>query len=199
MAKAIDRVLEINEHLPNHGKIRVVSISTGILTWEIGGRALRAAIDRANEAGVFVITTSPWINFDFRLMGLGRHPMADPNELSSFEPGFFFYNDFFQEHTWYLENNILFVPMDSRTSTAHTGNVDYRFCRSGGLSWAAPWLAGMYALCVQVYPDITPELFIQLAFETGDEISLFRGGNIYTLRTVINPIRLIERLELMRE
>jgi len=44
----------------------------------------------------------------------------------------------------------------------------------------------MYALCVQVYPEITPALFINLAFEAGDTVD---NG------TMINPIMIIERLE----
>jgi len=80
----------------------------------------------------------------------------------------------------------LLVPIDSRTTAGYTGESDYVFYRQGGYSWAAPWLAGMYALCVQVFPEITPELFVELAFETGDS---FHTG------TIINPVRLIERLE----
>ena len=85
-----------------------------------------------------------------------------------------------------ITNDALIVPIDSRTTAGYTGESDYVFYRQGGYSWAAPWLAGMYALCAQVYPDITPDLFIRLAFETGDSLS---AGKI------INPVRLIERFE----
>jgi len=90
-------------------------------------------------------------------------------------------------------NNYLpeFVPTDSRTTASHTGDSDYIFLRRGGNSLAAPWLAGLYALCVQVYPNISPDIFITLAFETGDILH----RNDYTLGTIVNPIRLIEALE----
>ena len=195
LVKSIDRVLEINKHLPEGKKIRVVSISKGFGLHEIGGRALKRAIDRANEAGVFVITCSPDRNFDFTYMGLGREPLDDPDEVSSYMPGSWWVDNFYLYNDWYNSQNMLLVPMDSRTGACFTGEQTYAFYRTGGLSWSAPWLAGMYALCAQVYPNITPELFIRLAIETGDELKITYENVEYTLKTIINPIRLIEILE----
>ena len=175
----IDRILEMNTHLPDSEKIRVISISRSFRESELGGRALGEAVERANESGVFVITCSPAENFEFKLMGLGRNPTADPDDISSYSASIL--NSDMQ-----IPHDALLVPIDSRTTASYTGESDYIFYRQGGLSWAAPWLAGIYALCVQVYPEITPALFIALSFETGDAI---QAG------TIINPIRLIERLE----
>ena len=111
-------------------------------------------------------------------MGLGRSPFADPDDISS-------YKESILNSGVHIPNDALLVPIDSRTVAGYTGESDYVFHRQGGISWAAPWLAGMYALCVQVYPEITPELFIELAFETSDT---FNTGHI------INPSKLIERL-----
>jgi hypothetical protein len=195
LVRSINRILEINEHLPEDKKIRVISISKGFESFETGGQTLKNAIDRANEAGVFVITCSPDRNFDFVLMGLGREPLDDPDELSSYIPGSWWSNNFFESHEWYSNQKMLLVPMDSRAGACFTGNDVYAFYRTGGLSWSAPWLAGMSALCAQVYPNLTPELFLTLAFETGDEIEFEQDDVIYTLKTIINPIRLIEKLE----
>jgi len=179
LVTCIERVLEINTYLSDNEKIRVVSISKSFHESELGGRALGRVIDRANESGVFVITCSPQENYGFQLMGLGRNPLADPDDSSSYTVSIL-------NSGTHVPNNALLVPIDSRTTAGYTGESDYVFYRQGGYSWAAPWLAGMYALCVQVYPDITPELFIELAFETGDSLN---AGKI------INPVRLIERLE----
>ena len=176
---SIERILEMNTHLPDSEKIRVISISRGFRESELDGRALKEVIELANESGVFVITCSPIVNFDFELMGLGRNPMADPDDVSSYSRSLI--NSKYQ-----IPHNALLVPTDSRTTAGFTGESEYIFYRQGGSSWAAPWLAGMYALCVQVYPEITPELFVDLAFETGDAM---QAG------TIINPARLIERLE----
>jgi len=197
LAAAIDRILEINGHLPQDEKIRVISISKGFALWEIGAMALRDAINRANEAGIFVITTSPEHNFDFTLMGLGREPLDEPDDFTSYTPGSWWSANFFRNYPHFENLNMLLVPMDSRAGASWTGETDYIFQRTGGLSWSVPWLAGMYALCVQVYPDITPELFISLAFETGDSLQITENGALYTLQTIINPIRLIERLEIL--
>jgi len=179
LVACIERVLEINTYLPDNEKIRVVSISKSFSESELGGRALRKVIERANESGVFVITCSPQENFGFQLMGIGRSPLDDPDDILSYTVSIL-------NSGTYIPYNALLVPIDSRTTAGYTGESDYVFYRQGGYSWAAPWLAGMYALCVQVYPDITPELFIKLAFETGDYLN---AGKI------VNPVRLIERLE----
>jgi len=186
IVSSIERILEINNYLPESERIRVISISRGFALWQPGANALRQVIDRANEQGVFVITTFTEHNFDFYLRGLSREPMADPDEISSYTLGLLFTNDRNIDTT-----NHLFVPTDSRTVASHTGDADYIFLRRGGNSLATPWLAGLYALCVQVYPNITPELFITIAFETGDVLH----RNNYTLGTIVNPVRLIEALE----
>ena len=185
IVSSIDRILEVNTYLPESERIRVISISRGFALWQPGANALRQAIDRANEQGVFVITTFTEHNFGFHLRGLSREPMANPDELSSYTLGLLFTGDSNID-----TSNHLFVPSDSRTTAAHTGDSDYIFLRRGGQSLAVPWLAGLYALCVQIYPSITPDLFITLAFETGD--ILHREG--YTVGTVVNPYRLAESL-----
>lgn len=180
LVTCIDRILEINTRLSETKKIRVISISRSFTEHELGGADLKHAIDRANEAGVFVITCSPDKNFNFQFSGLGRDPEADPDELSSYT------TSLLDTGVNSFTSNTLLLPIDSRTTAGYTGDTDYIFYRRGGYSWGAPWLAGMYALCVQVYPDITPELFITLTLETGDDLC---GGRI------INPTQLIEKLE----
>ena len=44
------------------------------------------------------------------------------------------------------------------------------------MSWAVPYVAGVYALAVQVDPAITPERFWALAVRTGRTIELNRQG-----------------------
>jgi subtilisin family serine protease len=149
----IDRILEINTNLPENEKIRVISISKFIGKNELGAAALNRAIDRANDGGVFIVTCSPENNFDFKLRGLGRDPEADPDSITSYS------TSILNSDSIYDAGSLL-VPIDSRTAAGYSGEADYIFYRRGGLSWSAPWLAGLYALCVQVRPDITPELFI---------------------------------------
>lgn len=84
--------------------------------------------------------------------------------------------------------------MDSRCIAGPTRNEDYVFYRSGGLSWTVPYLAGLYALCCQVNPDITPEQFLAEVMATGDTIPIVKDGQTNQLGTISNPERLIEKL-----
>jgi subtilisin family serine protease len=194
LEECIDRILDMNTYLNDNEKIRVISISRGFSDNDHGAEELKTAVNRAKEAGVFVITVSTDITFGFNLLGLEREPTADPDKLSSYTAAQFWADNLFKLPYLYEDNdNLLLVPVDSRTIAAATGETDYSYVQSGGASWAVPWLAGMYALCVQVYPEITPELFISVALETGDSITI--DGIDYKLKTVINPIRIIDKLE----
>ena len=193
MADGIDRVIEINELLPEEKKIRVISVSKGFGN-TADGRKVQRAIERAKEAGIFVLTTSPYINYDFSIMGLGRNFQDDPDAVESYKPGMFWEDDFYRDGSWPDPEKTLLVPMDARTYASWDGVDGYEFCAEGGLSWAVPWMAGLYALCAQKYPDITPDIFIQKAFETGMRQTIVQDGREYTLGTIVNPEALVEAL-----
>lgn len=194
IADGIDRVLEINKLLPSDKKIRVVSVSMGYGK-SLAGRRVIAAIERAKKEGVFVITTAPEYNYGFRYNGLGRDNNADPDSVDSYKPGLFWEDAFYSEY--YSDDPVgtLLVPMDARTYACSSSSNGYEFCSQGGLSWSAPWLSGLYALCVQVRPDITPEEYIEKAFETGIQKTINHDGKEYTLGTIVDPVRLIEGLK----
>ena len=193
MADSIDRILEINTFLPEEKKIRVISISRGF-TSERGADAVRASIGRAKDAGVFVITTSTEDNYGFSLMGLGKEELtADPDDISSYRPGNFWGGSFYSGEMADA-SRMLLVPMDARTYASWYTADGYEFASSGGLSWSVPWLAGLYALCIQVDDDLTPELFIEKAFETGTVQNIEYQGKSYEFGTIIDPAALIEAL-----
>lgn len=193
MADSIDRVLEINTLLPEEKKIRVISISRGFSS-EKGADEVRAAIERAKEEGVFVITTSTEANYGFVLMGLGKEQTSDPDDVSVYRPGHFWSENFYRNGIG-DPDRVLLVPMDARTYASWYDPDGYEFASSGGLSWSVPWLAGLYALCLQVDGDLTPEEFIQTALETGTVQMIEHEGTSYELGTVVNPAALIEALE----
>ncbi|MBR1852720.1 MAG: S8/S53 family peptidase, partial [Lachnospiraceae bacterium] len=193
MADGIDRVIEINELLPEEKKIRVISVSKGFGN-TVDGRKVQKAIERAKEADIFVLTTSPYVNYDFSLMGLGKNFEDDPDVVESYKPGMFWRDDFYKDGSWLNPEETLLVPMDARTYASWDGVDGYEFCAEGGLSWAVPWMAGLYALCAQEYPDITPDTFIQKTFETGMRQTIVQDGKEYTLGTIVNPGALVEAL-----
>lgn len=195
MAKGIDRILEINRILPEEQKIRVISISRGFNATTPGGIKVRAAIERARKEGIFVITPSPDQNYGFGLMGLGREPDADPDDISSYVPGLFWKDYFYKGGISFASKKTLLVPMDARTYASCSSADGYEFTASGGSSWAVPWLAGLYALCIEKNPSLTPEGFIGAALETGITRTVEYDGKLYELGVIIDPAALIERIE----
>ncbi len=194
IAKALERIIEINALLGENEKIRVVSISIGLDSSMKGYDKICSAIEHAKENGIFVITCSPEVYDSFILRGLGRNLYADPDILSSYTTGLIWQNDFVRNHAFYMAEKMLAVPMDARTYASELGSDVYTYNRIGGFSLTSPWLAGMYALCCQVKPDITPEEFIALAFQTGDTIPIIEEDTTFPLRTVINPQELISKI-----
>ena len=196
MAESIRRVMEINECLTEDNKIRVISISAGFSENEKGYESVIKAIEEAKEEGIFVITCSTEINYGFSIFGLGRDIYENPDKVESYVPGIL-------QQDWMEQNgsnaidtiHTLMVPMDSRTYAFCTGTETYTFQRQGGKSLTVPWLAGVYALCLQVKPNMTETEFIEAAFQTGDTVSLSYNGKIYKFGTIINPKKLIYSLQ----
>jgi hypothetical protein len=91
--------------------------------------------------------------------------------------------------------HMLLIPMDSRTTASPTGTEDYVFYRQGGWSWSIPYLAGMYALAVQVKPDITPEEFWDIALKTGQTTQLQHDGKDYEFGVILDPQALIAAIK----
>jgi hypothetical protein len=73
-------------------------------------------------------------------------------------------------------------------------NADYAFYRNGGMSWAVPYVAGLYASACQAKPDITPKQFWDAARKTA--VAGKNADNLdKKLGNIINPVGLIEMLQ----
>lgn len=79
LTKNIDRILEVNESLPNANKIRVISVSAEWVT----------AVKRAKKAGIFVVSSSIKDTFGYKFQGLGKQPMSDADNVESYKLGSF--------------------------------------------------------------------------------------------------------------
>ena len=191
-AQAVRRIIEINKELPDDRKIRAISMSIGLVATETGYDELKAAIEEAKTAGIFAMTVDLSQTHGWSLMGLGRASEADPNTFESYEPADWWKQRFLQQG---LPTDTLLIPMDSRTTASPTGKEDYVFYRLGGMSWTVPYLAGMYALAVQIRPDITPEEFWETALDTGRTIQIQRDGKNYELGAILDPQALIEKIK----
>lgn len=196
-ARIIDRVIEVNETLPKDRKIRVISISRGyeytkdIIT-NLRVKKMLDAISRAEKAGIFVVTTATQMNYsfmdseEFAIAGLEKiDPKGDADDVSNYT-----LPEWEWEFAEALENTLL-VPMDGRTTADMSGDT-YVYYADGGWSWTVPYVAGLYALCAQVDPDVTPEAFYNNAIKTASIIErTSKDGEAFTFH-VVNPQRLVE-------
>lgn len=191
-AQAVHRVLEINKSLPEEHKIRVIAMQIGWSPERKGYQAITDAVNEAKAQGIFVISSSLSQFYDMQFHGLGKDPLADPDDFASYRPGLFWQKDFYQAG---LSSPTLMVPMDSRTAASPTGIHDYVFYRTGGWSWSIPYLAGTYALAAQVKPEITPEEFWETALSTGKTTQIEHEGTPYEFGVILDPQALIEALQ----
>jgi len=199
LAKSIDRIVEVNKILSAGKKIRVISISNA---WDIGWASqlkgykdLWRSIEEAKKEGLFIVSSTLNETHNFNFHGLGRNSLSDPDNVLSYGPGLFWSKSFFEagENALIL-GKYLMVPMDSRCTASPTGKNDYVFYSQGGLSWAIPYIAGLYALACQVKPDINPEIFWAEGVRTGDTIEIEKNNKKYRFGTIVNPIKLIESI-----
>ncbi|HYF81758.1 MAG TPA: S8 family serine peptidase [Clostridia bacterium] len=191
MAKAVDRVIEMNKTLPANERIRVISISLGWSPEKTGYKEINEAIKRAKAENIFVVSCSLSETYGLKFDGLGRGGFSDPESKNSYLPGSWWAKGYFDGKRE-LAVDTLLVPMDSRTTASPTGKDDYAFYRSGGWSWSVPYIAGLYVLACQVKPDIDPETFWNSALSTGDVIQINHDGESHSLGKVINPVKLFE-------
>jgi hypothetical protein len=197
VVQGIHRLLEINEQLPEGKKIRAISISKG---WRQSNKEfglIAEAVQKARDAGIlFVCVMTELHHKGCSLDGLGRSPLADPDDLKSYERGWFYVNfeEYWAGHVSASEGHI-WAPMDSRTTASHEGMDEYVFCRKGSMSWAVPYVAGVYALAAQADPGITPERFWALAARTGRPLEVEHEGARRSVGSIIDPVRLIHSLE----
>lgn len=57
-----------------------------------------------------------------------------------------------------------------------------------------PYISGLYVLCCQVKPHITPEFFWENVLKTGDYREIFKDGKVYVGK-IVNPTKLISSLK----
>ena len=193
LARGIERLLEINAQLPAERKIRVITMQIGWGSDVLGYGQLMAAIQRAQTENILVISSSLESYTPFKFHGLGRSPLDDPDDINAYTPGYF-WSPYFFDGAGDTDDRLL-VPMDSRTLAGPTSIDEYAFYFQGGWSWAIPYIAGVYALAAQIDPEITPEVFWELALQTGAFITLEHEDATYELGPIIDPIAIISALK----
>jgi len=193
-ARAVNRILEINQQLPKDKKIRVISMSIGWSPSQDGYKEISEAMQKAKAAGMLVVCSSTEEIHNFWFGGLGREITANPDDFNSCRPGTFWANKFYQGEDGYTLRRLM-VPMDSRTTASPAGTKEYVFYADGGFSWSIPYIAGVYALAAQVEPSVTPERFWALAMKTGRTIELDYKGKKIPFGPILDAAKLIDALK----
>lgn len=191
-AEAVRLILAKNDQLPAGNKIRVISMPVGWSPEQSGFAEMEAAAKTARVAGMLFVSSSTDRMHGFKFHGLGRAPLADPDDFNSYEPGLWWARGFLDGRRF---RDRLLAPMDSRTTAAPDAPNQYVFYRQGGSSWTIPCIAGVYALAAQVDPVITPEKFWSLAIETGRTIERKHGSDTYQLGPILDPVALVDALQ----
>lgn len=187
-ASAIDRIVEINETLDE--KIRVISISLGLSAGYKGYDDILESIKNAENKGIFVITVSSDRTHNINFSGMGKSVYGSPDQFDVYT-----YGNYWAHNTDQNRNDTLvMIPMDSKVLASPTGNSDYVFYRTGGMSWSVPYVAGLYALCSQVDPSITPDKFRELMVKSCVKVDFDKNSDIENYYNVIDPKLLIKNL-----
>lgn len=195
-AEDVDRLTALNETLPEGEKIRVISMSVGWMPDTPGAEALEAAIRRARAAGIAVVCVNsqdpllePW-------MGMGRTPYGDPDSPEDARPGAFWAENLYNGDYRGADGSLLLVPMDRRTAASPAGEAEYAYFAEGGMSWAVPYVAGLYALACQVKPEVSYEEFLAAAQATARPVSIWKDKETeYPYGRAVDPAALLEALK----
>lgn len=187
IANMLRRVDELNTQLPADKKIRVVSISRGFDSRDNGSAEFQTIQNSLEKDGVAVFTTKD-------VFTLSRnHTLDNPENATNYcRPAYWFE----KEDVGFLSEDMtrVIVPTDFRTTSSPTGNNDYVHYANGGLSWAVPYVAGLYALGVQVYPPLTKEIFMQAVQKTATLRHCEYQGKLFSM-PLVNPTALINYLK----
>jgi len=136
---ALERLLEWTAD--GQARVRVVSISWGEFESAAGADRWRALLAKAESQGVFVITCDlSGSRLEYGM--LAPLPGGNRDQPEAYVKGSY--------------GSGLLVPGDGRTYAHHEGAEDYAYGPKGGMSWGAPYVAGVAALGFQVNPDLTP-------------------------------------------
>jgi serine protease AprX len=168
----INKLIDYNKDRATSERIRVASISTGMFSHQAHFDLWQETLDRAQKNGILVVTCDPAF---LRYGTLARIPGGDPDKPSSYRRGRYGH-----------DNSVLLIPAGNRTIASHRGPDAYTYTRTGGMSWAAPYMAGLAALAYQVKPEINPKTIVDLWLKTASQTDV---------GPIINPVSFIEAVQ----
>lgn len=182
-ALAINNIVDFHLSAAEEDKISLISMSN---SWRDNTPyldELLQAIERAEEAGIKVITISSLLENGYTFNGIKVNAGTIP--CAMWRRG-----DIDENHSQPEER--LLLPSDGRTTASPESTSSYTYYGEAGWSWAIPYLSGVYALALQVDPTLSFDDFWQLALETGKPLAY---GDYDDIGRVIDPSSIIEGLK----
>jgi len=176
-ADALLDIIKANENLPIEERVRVISCSIGY--WEDksepGQERWIEAIKKAEEGGIMFVDTISRNGFDF----IGGGASNDKEDIDDYNRALFLSET--------EKSNEIIIPSDYRTMASNKGDGEYVYNGKGGMSWAVPYSAGLFALALQVNPDITKE---EIADAMNETVSANKKGlKIVDPKAFIDAVR----------
>jgi len=147
-ADLLEKIVEFNQTLTDKPKIRAVSISLGMFSQWPNHDVWQAAVDRAAQNGILVVTCDPAF---LPIATLRRDPNRDFDDPNSYRTARYSH-----------PKPKVCVPAGNRTTASYHGSGVYTYEIEGGMSWAVPYLAGLAALAFQADPEIEPAQIVEL-------------------------------------
>ena len=167
----INEIIKHNETNPETGRIRVISISASPEEASDNDAFLKAR-KNALDTGIIVVTCSDKF-LDYGILTLIED--GDPDNPENYRVGRYGGSE--------CEINI---PTGNKTIATHQGTNVYKYERETGLSWAAPYIAGLAALAFQVNPDLQPATILEQLEKTATHT---KAGPVVNPRGFIESIR----------
>ncbi len=174
-AKALFEIIDYNNKTSREQKIRVVSVSKGLDEKDKNLPLWKMALQRAKQAGILVVHCG--LNIVGAGCPLNKNP-EEPRDYRMWHP--------FRGQEYRVRKEALFAPTDNRTYAGFMDTKEYVFSPTGGVSWAAPYIAGVAALGCQIDRDVTADTLWCSLYETGTD---FHNGKL------VNPTAFVQKIK----
>lgn len=170
-ADYIKEIIRHNETQGGPGRIRVISISAAPEESPDNDAFMRARKE-AMDAGILVVTCSA------RFLRYGTATLVegtDPDKPENYRRG-----------RYAVASDEILVPTGNKAVASYQGTDVYTYEREGGMSWAAPYIAGLAALAFQVNPDLQPQTIVEQLVKTATRTDV---GAIVNPRAFIESVK----------
>jgi hypothetical protein len=169
---ALEQIIQFNKGKERSEQIRVVSVSKGFSPSEPNLDRWKTLLEKAKKSGIYIVHCG---SMGF---GAGCRFLEDSDNPANYR-----LCTFYKGGDVYHKSGTFFTPIDHRTTASQRAKDAYTFWTRSGLSWGAPYYAGVVALGIQVNPNLRPDQIEKLLYDSGWD---FQRGKL------INPVGFVE-------